>query len=134
MGTLNNLTFRRESENDLILISVWVDKDPLTFAIDTGATHSVIDLSQLIIMGYDLNMAIGNEQISTASGIESAYIFNINSIEFMGIKHGNFKVRALDLVSTGAGFYFDGLLGLDFFANNKICIDMKEQIISISKS
>ena len=51
MGTLNNLTFRRESENNLILISVWVDKDPLTFAIDTGATHSVIDLSQLIIMG-----------------------------------------------------------------------------------
>ena len=132
MGTLNSLSFERETENDLILVPIWVDNDPLTFAIDTGATHTIIDLSQLIILGYDFNRAIGSEEISTASGVESAQVFNLTKIEFMGVEHHNFKVRVLDLVSTGGGFYFDGLLGLDFFADRKFCLDLKERKISIS--
>jgi len=35
MGALNNLTFKIESENNLIFVSVWVDYDPHIFAIDT---------------------------------------------------------------------------------------------------
>lgn len=129
---MKKLSFQRSSENDLILVPVMVDNNPLTFAIDTGATHTIIDISQLLILGYEFQNSVGEEFISTAGGVETAGIFTLNEIEFEGIQHQNFQIRTLDLISNGSGFYFDGLLGFDFFKSSGICFDFRQNSISIN--
>jgi predicted aspartyl protease len=128
---MKTISFQRQSENDLILVTVMVDNNPLTFAIDTGATHTIIDISQLLILGYEFENSAGEEFISTASGIETSRRFILKKIEFEGIRIENFEIRSLDLISNGCGFYFDGLLGLDFFRNSNICFNFKQNSISI---
>jgi hypothetical protein len=50
----------------------------------------------------------------------------------LGITQQKYAVTAYDFIGNGIISEFDGVLGLDFFENNKICIDFINNEITIS--
>ena len=124
--------FELFDEDSLVQIDFWFQKDKLTFAVDTGASHTVIDLAPLLIAGYELNDALGMVELETGKGIIEAYIFRIPRIEALGIVRNDFEICSYDFFSNNIFSTFDGVLGLDFLRNNKICFDFRKSVITIS--
>ena len=92
------------------------------FAVDTGATISLINSSVMNALGYKQQDSIGATQTITASKRETVYEYSIDNIMAIGLIRRNFKVisRALP-----AGLGIDGLLGLNFFKDKELTIDFK---------
>lgn len=49
--------FSPEHEDSLIRLDAQIGRSDLTLALDTGATHTVIDLTLMLLNGYDLSQA-----------------------------------------------------------------------------
>lgn len=69
--------FFLENEDSLIRIDAQVGRSDLTLALDTGATHTVIDLTLMFLNGYDLTKVVRTVEFETAKGPVSAYVFRI---------------------------------------------------------
>jgi predicted aspartyl protease len=131
MVVMTKHSFARHNEDDLIVIPCKIDGDKMTLALDTGASHTTVDLTPLLLAGYSVADAIGKEQIETASGIIEAYIFVVKQIECLGIIRKNFKLSAYDFFAYHYLADFEGVLGLDFLKGTKFCIDIDDQEITI---
>jgi hypothetical protein len=66
--------FKRVHADSLIVLSCTVDYDPLALTVDTGASNTTIDITPMLIAGYEIHDAIRLEKIETASGIIDACI------------------------------------------------------------
>ena len=62
----------------------------------------------------------------------NSHIFEIKSLESLGIKHNDFEICSYDFLGNGILSEYDGVLGIDFFQNNKICIDFVRLELTIS--
>lgn len=91
---MNTHHFVRTNEDDLVVIPCKIDGDKITLALDTGASHTTVDLTPLLLAGYSVSDAIGTEKIETASGIIEAHIFVVRRMECLGITRKNFKLSA----------------------------------------
>jgi hypothetical protein len=69
--------------------------------------------------------------LETASGVIDAYIFEVRELRAIGIHGKNFEVCAYDFLSFHLITDFDGLLGLDFFEDHKLCIDFRNDLLTI---
>lgn len=125
--------FKRASEDSLITIPCLLGFDNYTLALDTGASHTVMDLTPLLMSGYRMADAIDTIELETGKGIIEAYIFNIKSLSTLGITRKNINICAYDFLANQVLSEFDGVLGLDFFQTEKICIDFFENAITISQ-
>ena len=123
-------SFQRKSVDSLIVVPCYVGFDKLALALDTGASHTTIDLTPLLIAGYEMKDAIRTEQIETASGVIEAHVFMVKEFSSLDIKRQNIEFCAYDFFSYQLITDFDGVLGLDFFENVKFCVDMKQNIIT----
>jgi len=92
------------------------------FAVDTGATISLMDFSLLSDIGYKKEDYIRSTQTITASKTETVYEYNLDNIMAIGIIRRNFKIISRSLP---VGLGIDGLLGLNFFKNKELTIDFK---------
>jgi len=90
------------------------------FAIDTGATTTLINPDVLETLGYKKTDIIDNISITTGSRIEKAQLYKVSSIKALGLTRQNLKVISHKLPLTT---YVDGLIGLDFFRNKKLTIN-----------
>ena len=99
------------------------------FAIDTGASISLIDMDVLHAIGFQEELAIRTIQTMTASRQEQAYEFELPNIKAIGLIRRNFKVISRNLPS---GLGIDGLLGLNFFKNKELVIDFKLSEVRLS--
>jgi hypothetical protein len=124
--------FERTDEDSLIKVDFWFGRTKLTFALDSGASHTVIDLSQVLIAGYELKDALGTVELETGKGILEAYIFKVPLLEAIGISRKNVEICSYDFFTNHIFTDFDGVLGLDFLEDNKICIDFPKSIITVS--
>lgn len=61
-----------------------------------------------------------------------AYVFNIRAFTALGITRNNIEVCAYDFFAHHVLTEFDGVLGLDFIDQYKICIDFKRSEITLS--
>jgi predicted aspartyl protease len=110
----------------LIVVPVTVKKEEkiweFKFAVDTGATKSLIDADVMTKLGYKPQDCIGTTQTITASKRETVYEYSLDNIMALGLIRRNFKVisRSLPL-----GLGIDGLLGLNFFKHKELTIDFK---------
>ena len=50
----HTVTFSRETDESLIIIDAKINDSVLHLAFDTGATHTVIDLTALLVAGVEL--------------------------------------------------------------------------------
>jgi hypothetical protein len=123
--------FKREHDESLIIIQCQFPTHKVALALDTGASHTTIDLTAILIAGYDINDAIKTVQLETASGIIEAYVFRVVEFKALGITRQNIEICAYDFFAHQVLAEFDGVLGLDFIGDYKICIDFKKSFISI---
>jgi hypothetical protein len=123
--------FVRRDEDDLVVVPCKIDEDKITLALDTGASHTTVDLTPLLLAGYSVSDVVGMEKIETASGVIEAYIFVVHRIECLGIVRKNFTLSAYDFFAYHFLADFEGVLGLDFLKGTKFCIDLEEQEITV---
>ena len=128
---MNQQPFNRQTDESLIIINCILENHDVALALDTGASHTTIDLAALIIAGYELSKALRIIQIETASGVIDAFIFRIKRLEAIGVIRENIEICAYDFFSYQLITDFDGVLGLDFFDDHKLCLDFKKNIITI---
>jgi hypothetical protein len=128
-----NFIFELIEEEDLILIDAFIEgKFAVRLALDTAATHTTIDSNILYFSGYDLRNSIGEREIETSNGIIDVEVFKVEELECLGIKKTDFEVQVYDFKSHGIHSEYDGVIGLDFLNEHKICIDFKIGEISIN--
>ena len=117
----------------LVIVPVSIKLDTaifdFNFAIDTGASISLIDMDVLHAVGFKKELAIRTIQTMTASRQESAYEFELPNIKAIGLIRRNFKVISRSLPS---GLGIDGLLGLNFFKSKELIIDFKLSEVRLS--
>jgi hypothetical protein len=123
--------FKRKTDESLIIVNCIVDRHDAALALDTGASHTTIDLAALIIAGYEVRQALRSVPIETASGVIEADIFLVKRLEAIGIIRENIEICAYDFFSYQLITDFDGVLGLDFFDDHKLCVDFKKNILTV---
>ena len=122
-------SFKRDTEDDLIIVQVQIGNSLVDLVLDTGASHTFIDFGILIKEGFRLNDTKGLVPVETANGIIIANRFDVQTINGLGIEKKIFEVTSYlfdDPVSD-----FKGVIGLDFLENTECCINFKKSLITI---
>jgi hypothetical protein len=58
-------------------------------------------------------------------------IYEIEELSSLGISRTNFDVQVYDFLAHGIVSDYDGVIGLDFLRDHKICVDFKKREITI---
>jgi len=124
--------FSIDENHNVILVDAKLNGFSTRLLLDTGASNTVIDLTTLLSTGFHFKDSIDKIKIETAKGIVEAEVFVVKQLESLGITQQKYAVTAYDFIGNGIISEFDGVLGLDFFENNKICIDFVKSEITIS--
>ena len=105
----------------LVVVEVTVEVDGklkvFHFAVDTGATITLVSDDAMKRMGYTKADCIRTTHTITASKAENVYEYSLKNIQAIGLIHRNFKVISRSLP---IGLGIDGLLGLNFFKKQRI--------------
>ena len=117
---MEKYTFSLETDEDVIIIDSLIDNYPIRLAIDTAATHTVIDWNMLMMIGYLPQNGGEWIQLETSNGVIEAQIFAVNDFETLDDKLQNFNVLTYDFISKGILSPYDGILGLDFFRERHV--------------
>jgi Aspartyl protease len=124
--------FKLENEDSLIIVKAALGNDRLSLALDTGASHTVIDLSTLLLADYDLKDAIDKIPLETGKGVIEAYVFKIKKLTVLGITKHNLEICSYDFFSNDVLWEIHGVLGLDFFKNTDLLISFKRFEITVN--
>ncbi len=100
----------------------------LKTALDTGATYMMVPWEIAEVLGYEPELSKERINMITASGVEKVPLITLNSVSVLGKKAENVKAIVHDLPPRS---YVDGLLGLSFLKNFKVCLDFREGILEI---
>jgi len=126
------MSFVFDKKKPLIIVPVLIKAGNnilnFDFAVDTGASVSLIDIDVMLAIGYKKSDCIRTIDTVTASKMETAFEFKLDNIKAIGLFRRNFKVisRSLPL-----GLGIDGLLGLNFFKNRELIIDFRASEIRL---
>lgn len=123
--------FALESDEDIILVRAWIEGYGLSMALDTAATHTVIDVNVLLMKGHDIPKDLSMVTVETASGVLEAQIVSTINFEALGIKREDFPVLSYDFLKHGILSPYDGVIGLDFFRSTVLTIDFQKMIIKL---
>ena len=100
----------------------------LRFAIDTGSTTSILDWDRALSLGYDPAVSNSQVQTTTASGTIFAPRLMLEKLEVFREEKHRFPVLCHRLAAdTGV----DGLLGLDFFQQRKLTVDLRTHLVGL---
>jgi predicted aspartyl protease len=107
--------FKLSEDFQIIILPVRIEGPShtryLRMILDTGATYTMVCPDVLIECGYDLSTPTKKVAITTASSVEYAPFFKINSIEALGHTVANIEVASHTLPPRVPA---EGLLGLNF--------------------
>jgi predicted aspartyl protease len=129
----HTVTFSRETDESLIIVDAKINDSILHLAFDTGATHTVIDLTALLVAGINLPKVKETSLFETASGVLEAQILDVPIISFANIQRSNFTLTTYDYLANGILSDIDGVLGLDFLQGYKFCVDTVNHELSFTK-
>lgn len=129
---MNTFTFSLEHDDSLIRVATRLDRGEFTLALDTGATHTLVDLTAFLLNGYELSQAIRTVEFETAKGTITTYVFKVKEFTALGKTMRDAEVAAYDFLSNNLIFDLDGVLGLDFFKEGELAINFKTFQISFS--
>jgi len=126
------MKFNFDKKTGLILVPVTIKGSikivEAVFAVDTGASTSLVNFDVLQNAGYSKKDAIETTTITTGSRIEHVHIFKVGSIKALDLIRRNFEVISHDLPITT---FIDGLLGLNFFKHKDLFISFKNGEIEL---
>ncbi len=129
---MNSYPFKLLDGGNLILIEGFLDDDKMLWALDTAASHTIVDLTKLVLAGYSISDFAETNQFETGKGIIEAHSVQVKSISVLGITWKQATVSVYDFLANGIVSEYDGLLGLDLFLGRKICIDFRKMVIDVS--
>ena len=89
-------------------------------ALDTGATRTLVNVAPLLVVGYTPEQASELIFVTTGSGVEHVPCLPVLSISALGRTRQDFSVLAHTLPQSAK---IDGVLGLDFLRQGRLCID-----------
>lgn len=124
---MRKFTFEIKEQDDIIILIGSADGHKIEMALDTAASHSVIDFNILLMMGYSPKLAIGKMEVETSNGIISVDRYQIQSLEMLGKTVTSFEVTSYDFLEKGILSPYQGVLGLDFFEQTILTIDFINQ-------
>ena len=100
----------------------------IKMALDTGATYTMVPWKIARVLGLKPEISEKWVDITTASGVESVPLISLNSIILFDKKVDDMDIIIHDLPARS---YVDGLLGLSFLRNFKLCLDFQKGILEI---
>lgn len=122
--------FRRD--RGLIVVSARIEGPTgatcIDMALDTGATHTIINSSFLISVGYDPADFPARHRLTTASGFAFVPRIMAGSVSALGIQRQAFPVIAHTLPRESVA---KGLLGLDFLRDHRLVLDFRQGVIDV---
>ena len=124
--------FKRIDEDSLIIVKSILGTDKLSLALDTGASHTVVDLAAILLAGYEMKDVVRMVELETGKGAIDAYVFKVNAITCLGITRENMEVCSYDFFANNLLSDIHGVLGLDFFKDTDLFISFKKFEISVS--
>ena len=99
--------------------------------MNTGATQSIIDGELLKSIGYSRSDIDYTKKVRDFGGKAIKIDFvKIASIKSLGLKRDNFL---MGMHEFSVYTFYDGLLGIDFFLNHKLCVDFRKGIIELDQ-
>jgi len=121
---MNTVNFDKNAS--LVIVPVTIKKGEeileYEFAVDTGATISLVRDDVMKQIGYSKAQSTRTTHTITASKSETVFEYNLDNIMALGLIRRNFKVISRSLP---IGLGIDGLIGLNFFKNKELTIDFK---------
>ena len=124
--------FEKSIENGVIYVTAKLEgKHTFKMMLDTGASYTTIDVTALYMAGYSIGSNLETEEVETANGIVEVGILKVENLTALGHTVSNLPIRVYDFMAHGILTDYDGLLGLDFFENTELCIDMKNNTIEV---
>ena len=124
--------FEKDTESGVIFVSAELEgKHTFKMMLDTGASYTTIDTTALYMSGYSIGNNLETDEVETANGIVEVEILKIDNLTALGHTVNNMPISVYDFMAHGILSDYDGLLGLDFFENTVLCIDMKNNTIEV---
>ena len=74
---------------------------------------------------------VQNFETETSNGIILVEVFELKKFECLGIEKEGFDVQVYDFLAHGITSNYDGVVGLDWFREHKICVDLKMGEIAV---
>lgn len=135
--TVKNYTFLKSPTKNLLFVKVILNGKETYFLLDTGATLSILDMSQQSDFGFEgtliplsFNGIGGSNDMYAISGVNS---FQLGTTIF---KHNFFGCDISNVtngIRTETGIYIAGILGSDFFNEHKVIFDFGKDVFIIEK-
>ena len=100
----------------------------LRLALDTGATSTILSSAILVAVGYAPAPSGERVRMTTGSGVEYVPLVNVERILALGTQQMDFPVISHTLPPTAS---VDGLVGLDFFREQRLTIDFRAGEITL---
>jgi hypothetical protein len=94
----------------------------LRFILDTGATKSLINVSKVLVLGFNPSQSGRTITMITGSSVEIVPLVVLTRLSALGQHRIGFPVLSHALPTSSA---VDGLLGLDFFRHQFLTIDFR---------
>ena len=120
--------FEKDPDGGIILVTVLLEGK---MVLDTAASRTTIDTNALYMAGYTVNNALETSTMETANGIVEVSILEVDSITALGHTVNRIPIQVYDFLAHGILSDYDGLLGLDFFKNTVLYLDIKNNTINL---
>ncbi len=110
----NKYPFEFLDEGGLMVVNVEINNETsFRFLLDTGATDTYIDKNLLYIEQIQLKDSLGQVQVETANGLISVDVFEIPSLNVLGLSLSNYPIQVIDFIEHGMLSDHAGILGMD---------------------
>lgn len=124
--------FERDEASGVIFVTVLLDgKYAFKMLLDTGASHTTIDLTPLYMNGYRTKTDDISRPVEIANGIIEVTDIQVKSLSAFGHTKQDVTIQACDFFAHGILADYDGVLGLDFFDATVFTVDMKNKTIEV---
>ena len=126
------MSFSFDAQYVLVVVraEIWgpIASAVLRLALDTGATSSMVNTAMLVAIGYDPALTGDRVQVTTGSAIEYVPRVPLTRIAVLGQERSAVSVLAHTLPPSAG---VDGLLGLDFFRGQRLCVDFRDGLLEL---
>jgi len=126
------------SSKPIIIVKAQVNEsEPLDFALDTGASITVLSTQTAEKLGLNVKKLPREEKCCGCSGDKmQARLASVKSIRVGDIEAKNVKVAVMDLtnISEAVGAKLAGIIGFTFMKNFRVVVDYPNRNLSFEKS
>ena len=123
-------------DKPIILVDAKVNgKGPFNFAVDTGASGTVISKQTAETLGVSENGATSKKS-QCCGGEMDASLATVKSVEVGDVRVRDIQVAIMNLsaISKAVGMNLEGIIGYNFMKDYRVIINYPQQEISFEKA